>query len=67
MKNWLILLFLIAIWHCESFKSVQDIKSRLEILSNQKSPFLEICSVQVVPDVYGYQLMYETLNQEDEK
>lgn len=66
MKNWFAILFLIAVWHCESFKAVGDIKSRLETLSNQKDPFLEICSVQIIPDYYGYTLMYETLNEVNE-
>jgi hypothetical protein len=65
MKTWLILLFAIAVWHLETYSSMDKIKSRLEYLTKQKV-FFEICSYRVVYDcsldnICGYSLIYETL------
>lgn len=60
-------LFLVCTWHLEVYDNLGQIKSRLEVLSNQKEPFLEICSVRVLPvcskDICHYNLLYETYSE----
>lgn len=66
MKNWLILLFAVAVWHCEIISNDHDLKARLDYLFNRKTPYTEPCGMQTVPiiDENGrpaWKLIYETL------
>lgn len=69
MKNWLILLFLFVVWHCEIISNDHDLKARLEFLSNRKNPYMEICSLQILQIIDdgakpAYKIIYETLEGE---
>ena len=44
-----ILLFLFVAWHLEAYSSLEAIQKRLQFLSTQKDPSIEVCSIRIIP------------------
>ena len=66
MKNILILAFLFAVWHTETISGLPALKDRLQYLTDRKMPYMEVCSIHILPDIDNhyrpvYTLIYETL------